>query len=86
MRAERFGSYSTVAIRAGTPCLSRFQSMTRYRRLWPEPWWRTVSLPCAVAAGVPDAAFSVSGLCGWSVVISSNVERVISRMPGEVGR
>ena len=85
MRAERFGSYSTVAIRAGTPCLSRFQSMTRYRRLWPEPWWRTVSLPCALRPAF-RTRFSVSGLCGWSVVISSNVERVVSRMPGEVGR
>ena len=34
----------------------------------------------------PDARFfgSSSGLCGWSVVISSNVERVIHRRPGEV--
>ena len=29
----------------GTPILSRFQSMMRYRRLWPPPRWRMVMLP-----------------------------------------
>ena len=29
MRAVRFGSYSMAATLAGTPSLSRFQSMTR---------------------------------------------------------
>ena len=29
MRADRFGSYSTVAILAGTPSLSRLKSMIR---------------------------------------------------------
>ena len=85
MRAERFGSYSTVAIRAGTPYLSRFQSITRYSRLWPLPWWRTVSLPWLLRPA-RRTSFSVSGLCGVSLVISSNVERVIWRRPGDVGR
>ncbi len=29
MRAERFGSYSMAATRAGTPSLSRLKSITR---------------------------------------------------------
>ena len=33
MRADRFGSYSTVAMRAGTPCLSRLKSMPAVVRL-----------------------------------------------------
>src|SRR5919199_757997 len=37
MRAERLGSYSMVATRAGTPSLSRLKSMRRYRRLCPPP-------------------------------------------------
>jgi hypothetical protein len=85
MRADRFGSYSTVAMRAGTPGLSRFQSMSRYSRLWPEPWWRTVSLPWLLRPARRTSR-SVSGLCGWSVVTSSNVARVIWRRPGLVGR
>ena len=85
MRAERFGSYSTVATVAGTPNLSRRQSMTRYRRLCPEPWWRTVSFPWPFLPAL-RTRLSVSGLCGSLLVISSNVERVICRSPGLVGR
>ena len=63
MRAERFGSYSTVAMVAGTPNLSRFQSMTRYSRFWPAPWWRTVSFPWLLRPALRTSR-SVSGLCG----------------------
>src|SRR2546423_3090899 len=45
MRAERLGSYSMVATRAGTPSLSRLKSMRRYRRLCPPPRWRVVMRP-----------------------------------------
>ena len=42
MRAVRFGSYSIAATFAGTPSLSRRQSMMRNRRLWPPPTCRVV--------------------------------------------
>jgi hypothetical protein len=51
--------------------------------LSPPPRWRTVRRPWLFR---PEPRFigSRSGLCGWSVVISSKVERVMNRRPGEV--
>src|SRR5207302_1084802 len=36
-----------LATRAAIPSLSRLKSISRYRRLWPPPWCRTVSFPRA---------------------------------------
>src|SRR5687767_3344655 len=84
MRAERFGSYSIVATLPGMPALSRLKSMMRYRRLWPPPRHQIVCSP--VLLRPPDGCrFSVSGPCGLSVVISSNVSTVIWRRPGVTG-
>ena len=84
IRAERFGSYSIAATRPGTPSLLRFKSMMRYMRLWPPPRWRTVMRPWLLR----PACFlsgSVSDFSGLLFVISSNVETVMPRRPGEVG-
>src|SRR5688500_4128516 len=84
MRAERFGSYSIVDTLPGMPALSRLKSMTRYSRLWPPPRHQMVCSP--VLLRPPDGcSFSVSGACGVSVVISSNVSTVICRRPGVTG-
>src|SRR5688572_18024067 len=84
MRAERFGSYSIVDTLPGMPALSRLKSMTRYSRLWPPPRHQMVCSP--VLLRPPDGcSFSVSGACGVSVVISSNVSTVIWRRPGVTG-
>src|SRR3954471_10109310 len=84
MRAERFGSYSTVATLAGMSFLSRLKSMIRYSRLWPPPRHHDVSSPWLLRP--PErCSFSVSGAYGSLVVISSNVNAVLPRTPGEVG-
>ena len=84
MRAVRFGSYSIERSRAGMPILSRFQSMIRYMRLWPPPRWRTVMRPWLLRPAVLLSG-SVSASRGLVFVISSNVETVMPRRPGEVG-
>src|SRR5215210_794660 len=85
MRAERFGSYSIATTRASTPSLFRFQSMTRYMRLWPPPRWRTVRRPRLLRP--PDLlSGSRSERSGFlPLVSSSNVETDMPRRPGEVG-
>src|SRR3954469_1576370 len=84
MRAERFGSYSTVATLAGMSFLSRLKSMIRYSRLWPPPRHHDVSSPWLLRP--PErCSFSVSGAYGSLVVISSNVSAVLPRTPGDVG-
>ncbi len=84
MRDDRFGSYSTVTTFPGMSRLSRLKSMTRYIRLWPPPRHQTVSSPRLLRP--PDLrSGSVSGLCGVSVVISSNTWTVWNRRPADVG-
>src|SRR5919201_4436172 len=84
MRAERFGSYSIAATFAGTPSFVRLKSMTRYRRLWPPPWWRVVIRPLLFRP-----PFLVTGstrlFSGFDRVTSSKVETVMKRRPGDVG-
>src|SRR5919201_5636708 len=84
MRAERLGSYSMVATRAGTPSLSRLKSMRRYRRLWPPPRWRVVMRPWLLRPDF-DLRGRRSGLCGSVVVMSSNATTDMPRRPGDVG-
>src|SRR5437764_3978351 len=84
MRAERLGSYSMVATRAGTPSLSRLKSMRRYRRLCPPPRWRVVMRPWLLRPAF-DLRGRRSGLCGSVVVMSSNATTEMPRRPGEVG-
>ena len=48
MYADRFGSYSIAATRAGMPSLVRLKSIRRYRRLAPPPRWRAVLRPLAL--------------------------------------
>src|ERR687884_1173098 len=84
MRAVRFGSYSMAMTRAGTPSLLRFQSMMRYRRLWPPPRWRVVMRPLLLRPAV-FLSGSVSDFSGRRLVISSKVETDIPRRPGGVG-
>ena len=45
MYADRFGSYSIAATRAGIPSLRRLKSILRYSRLAPPPRWRAVLRP-----------------------------------------
>src|ERR687886_743936 len=84
MRAERLGSYSMVATRAGTPSLSRLKSMRRYRRLCPPPRWRVVMRPWLLRPAF-DLRGRRSGLCGPVVGMSSNAPTDMPRRPGEVG-
>src|SRR5215207_10010489 len=84
MRAERFGSYSTVDTLAGMSFLSRLKSMMRYSRLCPPPRHHDVISPRLLRP--PERCrFSVSGRYGSAVVISSKVCTVRNRVPGDVG-
>src|SRR5688572_15594619 len=84
MRAERFGSYSTVDTLPGMSFLSRLKSMMRYSRRWPPPRHHDVRCPWLLRP--PDRCrFSVRGAYGSFVVMSSNVSDVLPRTPGEVG-
>jgi hypothetical protein len=72
MLAERFGSYSTEATRAGTPSLVRLKSIRRYRRLAPPPRWRAVTRPFELRP--PDELLPlVSPLFGSAPVSSSRI-------------
>src|ERR687886_2900633 len=84
MRALRFGSYSMAITRPGTPILLRFQSITRYSRLWPPPRWRVVMRPLLLRPAV-FLSGSVSAFSGLFLVISSKVDTDMPRRPGEVG-
>src|SRR5438132_11497981 len=84
MRADRFGSYSTVVTFAGMSRLSRLKSMMRYIRLWPPPRHHDVRCPTLLRPPVACIG-STRGLCGSSVVISSKVWTVWNREPGDVG-
>ena len=82
--AERLGSYSMACTTAATPTLSCFMSMMRNFRLWPPPRWRTVMWPCRFRPAV-FLSGAVSDFSGLPFVISSKVEDVIPRRPGDVG-
>src|SRR5216683_8287997 len=84
MRALRFGSYSMAMTRPAIPILSRFQSMTRYRRLWPPPRWRVVIRPLLLRPAVLRSG-SVRARSGLVLVISSKVDTDMPRRPGDVG-
>src|SRR5436190_19962962 len=84
MRALRFGSYSMAMTLPWTPILLRFQSMMRYRRLWPPPRWRVVMRPLLLRPAVFRSG-SVSDFSGRFLVTSSKVDTDMPRRPGEVG-
>src|SRR3954470_6869507 len=84
MYAERFGSYSMAATRAGTPSLVRLKSILRYSRLAPPPRWRAVLRPSALRP--PDFLRpSTSVFSGSVFVISAKSGYVMNRRPGDVG-
>src|ERR687889_835374 len=84
MYAERFGSYSMDATRAGTPSLVRLKSILRYSRLAPPPRWRAVLRPSALRP--PDFLRPSTRVRSGSVfVISAKSGYVTNRRPGEVG-
>src|ERR671926_601220 len=85
MYADRFGSYSIAATRAGTPSLRlRLKSILRYSRLAPPPRWRDVLRPFALRP--PDFLRpSTSDFSGSSRVISAKSGYVEKRRPGLVG-
>src|SRR5215207_114684 len=84
MYADRLGSYSIAATRAGTPSLRRLKSTMRYRRLAPPPRWRDVLRPWALR---PPLFFkpSVRDFSGLVFVISAKSGYVTKRSPGDVG-
>src|SRR3954452_14903810 len=84
MLAERLGSYSIAATRAGMPSLVRLKSTLRYRRLAPPPRWREVTRPLALR---PPDFFrpSVSDFSGSVFVTSRLSAYVAKRRPGLVG-
>src|SRR5436305_4523435 len=84
MYAERLGSYSISATRAGTPSLRRLKSILRYSRLAPPPRWREVLRPRELR---PPDFFrpSVSDFSGSDLVRSAKSEKVAKRRPGDVG-
>src|SRR5688500_11262475 len=84
MRAERFGSYSIVAIVPGTPVLARRKSTSRRARLCPPPLWRTAMRPRLFR---PPLRFfpTVRRLWGRAVVSSSKPVTDMKRRLGEVG-
>src|SRR3954468_12786492 len=84
MLADRFGSYSIAATRAGTPSLVRLKSILRYSRLAPPPRWRAVLRPCELRP--PDFLRPSTRVFSGSVfVISAKSGYVMNRRPGEVG-
>src|SRR5919108_5109896 len=84
MYADRLGSYSIDATRAGIPSLRRLKSILRYRRLARPPRWREVLRPWVLR---PPDFFrpSVSDLSGSSLVSSAKSGKVAKRRPGLVG-
>src|SRR5664279_3914661 len=85
MRAVRFGSYSMCATLAGTPSLSsRRKSMSRYARLWPPPWWRTVTRPCTLRPPL-ECSGRTSDFSGVVRVISTKSATLAPRRPEVVG-
>src|SRR5918995_4236684 len=84
MYAERLGSYSIAATRAGIPSLRRLKSMMRYSRLAPPPRWRAVLRPLALRPPL-FLRPSTSDFSGVVFVISAKSGYVTKRRPGDVG-
>src|SRR5215210_7020506 len=84
MWAERFGSYSIAATRAGTPSFVRLKSILRYRRLAPPPRWREVLRPRALRPPLLVSP-STSVFSGSVFVISAKSGNVMKRRPADVG-
>src|SRR3954447_18940758 len=84
MYADRFGSYSIAATRAGTPSLVRLKSILRYRRLAPPPRWRAVLRPLLLRP--PDfLSPSTRVFSGLVFVISLRSAYETKRRPADVG-
>src|SRR3954463_12423604 len=84
MYADRLGSYSIAATRAGTPSLVRLKSILRYSRLAPPPRWRAVLRPSALRP--PDfLSPSTRVFSGSLFVTSAKSGYVMNRRPGDVG-
>src|SRR3954451_19739268 len=84
MYADRLGSYSIAATRAGTPSLVRLKSILRYRRLAPPPRWRDVLRPRALRPPLLVRP-STSVFSGSVRVISAKSGYVMKRRPADVG-
>jgi hypothetical protein len=70
MYADRFGSYSMAATRAGTPSFrERLKSILRYRRLAPPPRWRAVLRPLVLRP--PDFFRPSTRLFSGSLFVTS---------------
>src|SRR3954468_19898033 len=70
---------------AGTPSLStRLKSMRRCWRLWPPPWCRVVTRPCALRPPLLGSGRS-SDFSGVDRVISAKSATLDPRRPGVVG-
>src|SRR5918997_5256752 len=84
MYADRFGSYSIAATRAGIPSLRRLKSILRYSRFAPPPRWRAVLRPLALRP--PDFVRpSTSDFSGSVFVTSAKSGYETKRRPGLVG-
>src|SRR5438477_11193983 len=84
MRAVRFGSYSTLATRAGIANLSRRKSTRRYCRLCPPLIYRLVMWPLLLR---PPVRLSGSGsdFSGSVFVTSVKSETERNRVAGVIG-
>src|SRR3954453_22479024 len=84
MYADRLGSYSIAATRAGTPSLVRLKSILRYRRLAPPPRWRDVLRPWALRP--PLLVRPSTSVRSGSVFVTSEKAAYITKLrPGLVG-
>src|SRR5881397_517766 len=86
MLAERFGSYSIAATRAGIPTLSRLKSITRYRRLCPPPRCHEVTWPSTLRPPLLFRRPPSSERSGLRRESSEKSETLMSRRPGVTGR
>src|SRR5688572_13911679 len=84
MYADRLGSYSIAATRAGIPSLRRLKSTLRYSRLAPPPRWRAVLRPWELRPPL-FLSPSVRDFSGLVFVISPKSAYVTKRRPGDVG-
>src|SRR5437016_4717607 len=85
MFAERFGSYSIPATRAGMPNLSRLKSITRYNRLCPPPRCQEVTWPLTLRPPLLLSRPPSSERSGLRRESSEKSETLMSRRPGVVG-
>src|SRR5581483_5236421 len=84
MRAERFGSYSSVATLPGIASFVRLKSMMRYILRVPPPLWRTVMCPLKLR---PECFLrtSMSDFSGSTFERSEKSIVVMKRLPALVG-